>query len=78
MSDKRLTCTTRVRLVIDVRGSGPYGMEWKLADLMKQSREETTQGVMTLLQRMGVRVIGEPEVIATIWEKGDDAATPDR
>lgn len=69
MSDKKLKCTTRVRLVIEVQGSGPYGMDWKLADLVKQSREETAQDIRAKLDYLGARIIGEPEVIATIWEE---------
>ena len=65
---KEPSCTTRVRLTIEIDGSGPYGMNWTLANLVEQSRKETISNLQHKLADVRIRIVGEPVVLATVWE----------
>ena len=54
---------SRVQVLVEVEGSC-YGAEWTLADLTKQSGEEAVNLLRNRLSKDGVRIIGEPKVLA--------------
>lgn len=60
---------TRVHVTIEFDGSGPYGGDWNLADLVDQSRRESIQNLKQKLARENVTIIGEPEVICIAYPK---------
>lgn len=62
-----IPCTTRVRVTIEVRGYGNYSADWTLEDLVKQSSRETLQMLTSVLHANDLEIIGEPEVIASIF-----------
>ena len=61
---EKMNTTTRV---IEVDGSGPYGGDWKVGDLVKQSNIETQAKIREILGSYNVKIIGEPEVIMTSY-----------
>ena len=62
---------TRVRVTIEFNGSGPYGGDWKLADLVEQSNRESMTYLRNALASKQIAVIGEPEVICIAYPKVD-------
>lgn len=64
-----ITCTTRVRVTIEVDGSGPYGLDWSLKELCDQSQRETLQFLQHELQRKRIQIIGTPEIITTAFTR---------
>jgi len=60
-----ISATARVRLVIEVPTSC-WGIDCTVEQIMDQASREATIAVQNMIAKAGGRIIGEPEVIATI------------
>lgn len=69
MTDKHYTSTTRVKVTIEIDGSGPYGTDWHMDDIIKQSRNETLSDLTHRLAKERIRIIGEPVVSIITFER---------
>ena len=65
--DKDIRATARVRVLIEIP-VGSWSEDCKVSQVMDQASKQVSQTIHSMIGKIGGKIIGEPEVIATIGE----------
>lgn len=64
--EKRILGTARVRVLLEIDCTQPWGPDCPLSQLLKQAEDEARGMIRNKLPQSGVRIIGEPDVLSVV------------